>query len=469
MEGSKAGTGFLEELGSLVGTDDLVVDAEAARPWGQDWVQSLRGAPRAVVFPRRTEQLRDILQLCVRHQVAVVPSGGRTGLAGGAVAAQNELVVNLGKMSKISAVDALTQTIRVEAGAIHQNVQDAASAHGLQWPVDLASKGSCQIGGNLATNAGGLRVIRYGHARRWVQSIEVVLMTGEILELSGDLEKNNTGFELRELLIGSEGTLGIISAATLKLAPRPEKKATLLLGIESFAKALDLLEGAKRSGVALEAFEFWSAVCMENVLRHRGFKAPFAEPASFYVLIDFIEDSNESVKRVESFIAEILASGIVSDGSLAQNSQMGETFWSYRESITESLAAAGLVYKNDLALPLRRIKDFIDSFEANYVRWYGTGVEAFLFGHLGDGNLHVNILSRDRNNPAEFFANCERANDPLFSLVKSLGGSIAAEHGIGLLKKKYLHYSRSPREIEIFRAIKKSFDPTGLLNPGKIF
>lgn len=469
MEDAKSGANFLNELRSLVGAEDLIVDTEAARPWGQDWTQPPRGAPCAVVFPRRAEQVRDILQICQRHQVAVVPSGGRTGLAGGAVAAQHELVMNMAKMKKISAVDALTHTIRVEAGAVHFDVQEAAAASGLQWPIDLASKGSCQIGGNLATNAGGLRVIRYGHARRWVQSLEVVLMSGEILELSGELDKNNTGFELRELLIGSEGTLGVITAATLKLVPRAEKKATLLLSLESFNKALQLLEQAKASGVAIESFECWSSACMESVVRHRAFALPFAKSSAYYVLVDFLNESEETMKKVESFITSILESGVVADGTLAQSSQMAESFWAYREGITESLAAAGLVYKNDLALPLRQLAPFVASFEKNRAAWYGSEIESFLFGHLGDGNLHVNILSRDRQRPENFFATCEKANDPLFSLVRSLGGSIAAEHGIGLLKKKYLHYSRSAREIEIFRAIKKSFDPSGLLNPGKIF
>lgn len=460
---------FLIELQQSWSAGEWSRDPAELAAYGRDWTRMQTPDPLVLCFPSTRERVAELLKLCAKHGLPVVPSGGRTGLAGGAVAANREVVLSLDRLRDIGEPQLLTHTIRVGAGAVHQAVQEKLHAVGLFWPVDLAAKGSCQIGGNVATNAGGLRVIRYGHTRRWVQSLEVVLMNGEILELSGELEKNNTGYDLKELFIGSEGTLGVITAVTLRVCPRVERKAVLLFALENLAQVLALLTRVRQLGeLPVEAFECWTAACMESVCRHRNFSMPFASTPEFYALVEFEVRGETGAAGLEKFLTALLAEGLVTDGTLAESESAAARLWAYREGITESLAAAGLVYKNDLALPLKNLGAFTEALFAEAPGWYGSQSEIYVFGHVGDGNWHVNVLNRDRTQPAAFWQRCEKVNDSLFALIQKLGGSIAAEHGIGLLKKKYLHYSRRPEEIEIFRALKRACDPQGLLNPGKI-
>lgn len=442
--------------------------SEDREHWGRDWTRFNEPAPVAVVFPRSAKDLSELLKYCSSRGQSVVPSGGRTGLAGGAVAAGGELVVNLAKLLRISPVDPAAGTIRVEAGAITKNIQDAAREAGLYWPIDLASAGSSQIGGNIATNAGGLHVIRYGHVRRWVQSLEVVLMNGDILELNGDLDKNNTGYDMRNLFVGSEGTLGFVTAATLKLCEAPRELKTFLWALPSLAVGLEVLGELRSRSLMIHSFEVFSKNCYELVQRVRGFAKPFAEEAPYYLLFELDTFLSPSMaEAMEAWMEDFFSRSTVREGFLASSPSDARSFWAWRENITESLSMTAKVYKNDLAVPIKTMPAFARELEEMAGKWFGPE-NLFLFGHLGDGSLHVNLAKPAAMDPVEFRARCEEHNHELFALVQRHRGSIAAEHGIGLLKRDFLQYSKSPEEIALMRAVKELFDPKGLMNPGKL-
>lgn len=446
----------------------LLTEPADVAPYAKDWTNFITPNALGVALPRTTDEVSALVKVCAELNLPIVPSGGRTGLAGGAVASRRELVVSLSKLTHIGDVDTTTRTVRVGAGAVNEQVQEAVASSGLFWPVELGSKGSCTVGGNIATNAGGVRVIRYGHARQWVQSLEVVFADGTVAELNGDLEKNNTGYDLRHLVIGSEGTLALVTAATLKLAPKPKDRRTLFFGVASLESVLQLLGSAREAGWPLLAFECLTRACLESVCAGRGWRDPLGTSAPFYALIDIEETAEVSGAQLDAWIESVHSSGLILDGTLASDAAEARRLWGYREGITESLANRGLVYKNDLALPIRALGEFAAELVALAPKIY-PGCEIFYFGHIGDGNLHVNVLKPAAMDAGAFTKLCEDANRPLFSIVKRLKGSIAAEHGIGLLKKAFLDYSRSPEEIRFFRGMKRVFDPQGLLNPGKIF
>jgi FAD/FMN-containing dehydrogenase len=433
--------------------------------YGQDWTRVFAPAPSGVAFPRTTKEVSELLKLAAKHRVAIVPSGGRTGLAGGAVAMNGELVVSMDRMRKMDPVDPLAATVRVEAGAVTQAVHEHCEKSGFTWPVDFASKGSSQVGGNISTNAGGVKVIRYGLTRAWVLGLEVVLSSGEILQLNGALEKNNTGFDLRQLFIGSEGTLGIITAATLKLTRLPKKLDVMMFAVSDIAAVLKLFRETRTAPFTLSAFEFFTGACLARVMRHRKLRPPFAESASHYVLV---EAEDATAGDLETWVASLFDRRLVSDGVMAQHASEAKDLWSLRESISESLSATGLPHKNDIALPVSELEAFCAIFEGVFDKRYPNW-EICLFGHIGDGNLHVNVMKPDEMTREDFFAQTKDADRELFELVRAHHGSISAEHGIGLLKKAYLGVSRSPEEISVLRAVKHALDPLGILNPGKIF
>ncbi|HET9450627.1 MAG TPA: FAD-binding oxidoreductase, partial [Aggregicoccus sp.] len=415
-------------------------------------------------FPRTTEEVSRLLALCSAHRVAVVPSGGRTGLAGGAVAARGELVLSLQRMNRLGEVDLLGNTCRVQAGAVTEAVHQHCAAHGLTWPVDFASKGSSQVGGNIATNAGGVKVIRYGLTRQWVLGLQVVLASGEVLELNGALEKNNTGIDLRQLFIGSEGTLGVITEATLKLAPLPGPQSVFLFAVPDVAAVLRLFRDARRAPLVLSAYEFFTDRCLARVQRHRKLRSPFEAPSGCYVLM---EAEASDAGAVEAWLGSLFERGLVTDGTLAQGAAQAQELWTLREAISESLAATGLPHKNDISLPVARLEAFCGELESVFSARY-PGWEICLFGHIGDGNLHVNVMKPDDMEKAEFLSHTKASDHVMFELVKKHAGSISAEHGVGLLKKDYLPYSRSPSELQLLRTLKRALDPLGILNPGKI-
>ncbi len=463
----------LSRLTSLLGPEVLSQDAAELAEYGRDWTRVVPPAPSAVAFPRSTEQVSKLLAFCNTESVAVVPSGGRTGLAGGAMAANGEIVLSLSRMRRMDPIDRLGGTVRVQAGAVTEAVHQHCAPAGLTWPVDFASKGSSTVGGNIATNAGGVKVIRYGLTRQWVLGLEVVLASGEVLEIGGALEKNNTGLDLRQLFIGSEGTLGVVTEATLKLVQLPGATTVMLLGVADVAAVLSLFREARSAPFTVSAYEFFSQRCLDRLVAHRKLRPPIAEPCPYYVLVEAEgEGSTEAdaarlLERIEPWVAGVFESGLAKDGTLSQHGSQALDLWALREGISESLSATGLPHKNDVALPIAALDAFCSELDGVFVSRY-PGWEICLFGHVGDGNLHINVMKPDAMDRAEFFRKTKEADRDLFALVQRHHGSISAEHGIGLLKKPYLSYSRSAAEIAVMRQVKRALDPHGILNPGKI-
>jgi FAD/FMN-containing dehydrogenase len=455
--------GFLAGLAAKVGPDVLSTDPDELAEFGKDWTKVYTPAPSALARPRKVEEVSAILAAANAAGVAVVPSGGRTGLAGGAVAASGELVLSLQRMNAIGDIDFLGSTLRVGAGAITQAVHEHCAPHGLTWPVDFASKGQSQVGGNIATNAGGVKVIRYGLTRQWVLGLEVVLMDGTILQLGGGLEKNNTGTDLRQLFIGSEGTLGVITAATLKLAPLQQGLGVVLFAVSGLPGVVKLFRAARTSGLVLSAYEFFTERCLQRLLRHRKVRSPFAAPSDHYVLVE-IEGAGD---RLEEWVESVLGEELATDAVIAQNPQQQRELWTLREGISESLSGTGMPHKNDIALPVAALEAFCAELESLFTARY-PGWEICNFGHIGDGNLHVNVMKPDAMEKSDFLRQTKDADRDMFELVRRHAGSISAEHGIGLLKRDFLPYSRSEAERALMKGMKAVFDPRGLLNPGKV-
>ncbi len=454
---------FQQALRDCLSPAQVTVEPDELQTYGRDWTRVHTPAPSAVAFPRSAEEVAAVLKLCAEHDVAVVPSGGRTGLAGGAVAKDGELVLSLERMRHLGEVDELGATVRVGAGAITEAVHHHCEAKGLTWPVDFASKGSSQVGGNIATNAGGVRVIRYGLTRQWVMGLQVALPTGELLELGGALEKDNTGTDLRQLFIGSEGIYGIVTAATLKLTRVRGATSVFLFGVDDLDGVLQVFRRARRGPFVIEAFEMFTQRCMDRLERHRGLTPPI-EACSHYVLLE-VEAPDEATR--DEWLTALFEDGIVSDGTMGQDVSQAAALWQLREGISESLSATGLPHKNDVALPIARLEAFTQELERLFAEQY-PGWEICLFGHIGDGNLHVNVMKPDDMPKDVFLDKTHEADRHIFELVQGHGGSISAEHGIGLLKKPWLHYTRSEAQIALMKRMKSMFDPKGILNPGKV-
>lgn len=458
---------FLNKLKELVSSNAVLTSDEDCVSYGMDWTKT-PGKAGAVVLPSSTDQVAKILKLCTEHKVSVIPSGGRTGLAGGITATQGELSLNLSRMNKLEKVDVLGRTVRVQAGATTQALHEHCEAEGLTWPIDLASKGTSQIGGNLSTNAGGVRVIRYGMARRWVSSIQAVLMNGEVIELNQGLEKNNTGYDLLQLLVGAEGTLAVITEATLKLCALPIHSRVFLFSLESFEALRALYQKVRQGPFVLTSFEFFSHECLEKVVSKLHRKSRLQNPSHYYALIDVeMPQVAHSTELMDSWLHDLLEEQIVVDGLAADSSENQKEVWALRESITESLQMSGLVRKYDLCVPVNKCDSFLKEAKGLFDKM-SLPVELYIFGHFGDGSPHLNFLNSQDLSPEEFHKTINSYERELYPLLKAYSGSVSAEHGVGALKKNWVIYSRTPLELEIYRSIKKAFDPLGLLNPGKI-
>jgi FAD/FMN-containing dehydrogenase len=449
------------ELESVLTPEARLLKGDAALAYGSDWSSCGPGSPRFAILPGTVDDVCAVVQWARRHGVALVPSGGRTGLSGGAVASAEELVVSLGRMRRVLSVDPGQRTITVQAGATTQSVQEAAAANGLFYPVDLASRGSSQIGGNIATNAGGIRVLRYGLTRDWVASLKFVTGNGELLELNRGLVKNATGYDLRHLVVGSEGSLGIIVEATLKLCAPPPQQQVMLLAVPSMQHLTGAYECLRRAFL-LSAFEFFSNKALDRLVA-AGARRPFATPSDCYVLAEF--DRQEDA--VEAAFRELAESGFATDAILAKSNAEAAELWRLREGITESLSHHQ-PYKNDVSVRPDLVPAFVREVDELFAAQY-PAFEIIWFGHVGDGNLHISILPPAGFPKDAFVSECERVTHMLGMVLGDFGGSISAEHGIGLLKRPYLHYSRSPAEIELMRGMKRVFDPAGVMNPGKLF
>lgn len=460
---------FLSQISNQFPSDFMSRKVEDLEVYGKDWTRVYSPHASAIVFPRTTDEVARFLKLCSTHRVSVVPSGGRTGLAGGAVASQGEVVLSLSRMNRMGEVDTLAQTLTVQAGAVTEAVHHHCAPVGLTWPVDFASKGSSHVGGNIATNAGGVKVIRYGLTRHWVLGLQVVTMDGTILNLNGALEKNNTGIDLRQLFIGSEGILGVITEATLKLTRMPGDLNVFFFAVKDVPGVLKLFHEARRAPFSLMAFEFLTQNCMDSVVELRGLKPPFGGRHGAYVLMEVERPPSSGAEQIlDEWLQNLFEKDLVSDGTLAQSAREAKDLWSMREGITESLVHRGLVHKNDISLPISALEEFVEEMYQVFSHRHAD-LEIYLFGHIGDGNLHVNTMKPAAMDKERFLELCKKADQDLFTCVKKHGGSISAEHGIGLLKKSSLAFSRTPEEIAFMRGIKQVFDPQGLLNPGKIF
>ncbi len=441
---------------------DISLEPQVLETYGRDWTHLRTPAPSAVLFPRNTEQVQAIVEQATADGFALVPSGGRTGLSGGAVAADGEWVVSLEKMRAVSGVNRTESCIDVEAGVITASVQQAAEQAGLFYGVDFASAGSSQIGGNIATNAGGIRVLRYGLTRDQVLGLTAVTGAGEVLELNQGLVKNATGYDLRHLLIGSEGTLAIITAATLKLWPKPPLRDVMLLGLSDHQAVMPLFASAS-NGFKLSAFEFFSHACVEQVCAHAGIQPPLEQASNYYALLEF--DQTDETTMLNWF-EQAMDAGWIQDGVISQSNEQAQQLWAYRERISESIAPRK-PYKNDIAVRIGSVPGLLEELDELVNRHY-PDFEVLWYGHIGDGNLHLNILKPEQMPQQTFKSQCEQVNELVFAAVQKYQGSISAEHGVGLLKQPWLNFSRSPAEIELMRSIKRQFDPAGLLNPGKL-
>lgn len=443
----------------------LNTDPADLEHYGRDWTRRWTPAPLAIALPATVDEVQAIVRWANENAVALVPSGGRTGLSGGAVAAQGELVLSLERMNKELAFNRIDRLMTVQAGMPLEAVHNAAKEHDLIYPVDFAARGSCSIGGNIATNAGGIRVIRYGNTREWIAGLKVVTGAGELLELNRGLVKNSSGYDLRNLFIGSEGTLGIVVEATLKLTDPPPPTNVMLLALPSFEVLMQVF-AAFRERLRLEAFEFFTDRALRHVLAH-GAQKPLDEEYPYYVVTEFASSDEATEAAAMAAFEHGMEQGWILDGVISQSDAQAKQLWRLREGITEAVARY-TPYKNDVSVRISRMPAFLEETQQLLGEAY-PDFEVVWFGHIGDGNLHINVLKPDSWSDADFIAACEKVTKLLAETLYRFGGSISAEHGIGLVKKPYLLSTRSAEEVAVLRGIKQALDPKGLLNPGKLF
>lgn len=469
---------MISRLQQIVGADHVLVADHDTAPYLTDWRRRFIGRAIAVVRPATTEQVAHVVHECLRQHIPIVPQGGNTGLVGGSTpdTSGRAIVLSLQRMQAIREVDTRNGTMIAEAGAILQNVQEAARAAGKLFPLSLAAEGSATIGGNLSTNAGGTQVLRYGNARELCLGLEVVTANGDIWDGLRGLRKDNTGYDLRDLFIGAEGTLGIITAACLKLHPLPKAQVTALVGLASIDDALALLERAQADcGAALTAFELFNTLCLDLVEKHfPPHRSPLSGRHAQYVLIELSDHESEAhaIAQFEALLGQAFESGWIEDAAIAQSLAQSRAMWALRENISEAQAAEGKNIKHDIAVPISRIAAFVHETDTLLQRRF-PGVRMVVFGHMGDGNLHYNVSpavgSDGQCEPeAEFLARQADIYACVHDQVHAYRGSISAEHGIGRLKREENLRYKSAVEMRLMRTIKSALDPHNLLNPGKV-
>jgi len=463
---------LLDELREIVGATHVLAEGDLAA-YELDWRKRYRGRAHAVVRPGSTAEVAAIVRACVAHGVPVVTQGGNTGLVGASVpdASGTQLLLSLTRMNRVRAIDAANLTMTVDAGCVLQQVQEAAAAQGLLFPLSLAAEGSCTIGGNLATNAGGTQVLRYGNARELCLGLEVVSASGEIWNGLTGLRKDNTGYDLRHLFVGSEGTLGVITGATLKLYPQPAASGTALAAVASLTDAVALLQLAQsRLGASLTGFEVMERHALGLVRTHFPQLAQPLPPVAWTVLLEQSDSESAEHARAlfEALLETALERGLVSDAAVASSLEQAKAMWHLRESIPMAQSVQGPNIKHDIALPISAIPAFVERTDAA-LRHAFPGVRLVNFGHLGDGNLHYNVQPPDGADANAYLLEHEHAvNTLVYDAVGEFGGSISAEHGIGALKRDELALRKSPVALGLMRAIKHALDPQDLMNPGRM-
>ena len=464
---------LIDTLRGVVGPAHVLTEGDL-RAWEEDWRKRDRGKALAVVRPASTEQVAAVVKACAAAGTAIVPQGGNTGLVGGSTpdGSGTQVLLSLQRMNKVRGLDAANLTMTVEAGCVLQSLQHTAEQQGLLFPLSLAAEGSCTIGGNLGTNAGGTQVVRYGNARELCLGLEVVTAQGEVWEGLTGLRKDNTGYDLRDLFIGSEGTLGIITAATMKLYPLPAATLTAWAAVPSLEAAVALLGLAhRRLGAGLTGFEVMGKFALELTAKHfPQLRVPLYEQTPYCVLLENSDHESEMHARgqFERLLETALEAGCVTDAVVAENIAQARQLWHIRESIPLAQAEEGLNIKHDISIPVSRIPDFCREADA-LLRQAIPGVRLVNFGHLGDGNLHYNVQAPVGGDMAAFLRDYEpRVNTIVYDTVTRYDGSISAEHGVGTLKRDKLEKHKSPVALKLMRAIKQSLDPHNLLNPGRV-
>ncbi|MBP0599299.1 FAD-binding oxidoreductase [Herbaspirillum sp. LeCh32-8] len=466
-------TEFLQACRATIGAAHVLTEAADTAGYLTDQRGRFTGRAVAVLRPADTAEVAAIVTLCAQYRVPLVPQGGNTGLVLGSVPDQqgNAAVLSLRRLNRIRAVDPLNNTMTVDAGCILQHIQQEAAGAGRLFPLSLAAEGSCTIGGNLSTNAGGTGVLRYGNTRELCLGLEVVTAQGEVMSSLKGLRKDNTGYDLRDLFIGAEGTLGVITGAVLKLFPQPRAQVTALAALKSPAQALQLLSLAQgRCGPALTGFELMSDFCLQLVCKHfADQRLPFTERHAQYVLLELSDSESEEHARsiFEDVIGQALEQGVIDDAVIASSIAQSKSLWQLRENISMAQAHEGKNIKHDISVPISRIAEFIDITD-QLVQQTSPGCRMVTFGHLGDGNLHYNVSPPAGVADTEFITQQHAINVVVHDSVDRFGGSISAEHGLGALKREEITRYKSPVELGLMRAIKQALDPHQLMNPGKV-
>ena len=468
-------TALIDTLRSLIGATHVITEGDMTA-WEQDWRRRVRGKALAVVRPANTQEVAAVVKACAAAGTSIVPQGGNTGLAVGSTpdGSGTQIVLNLSRMNTVRSIDTDNLTMTVDAGCILQNLQEVAHNAGVLFPLSLAAEGSCTIGGNLGTNAGGTQVVRYGNTRELCLGLEVVTPQGEVWDGLKGLRKDNTGYDLRDLFIGSEGTLGVITGATLKLYPQPAAKLTAWAAVPSMENAVALLGMAhKKLGAGLTGFEVMGQFALSLVGKHMPqLRVPFLgdDNAPWCVLLENSDSESEQHARArfEALLETALEAGCVIDAVVAENLTQAKDLWHIRESIPLAQAEEGLNIKNDISIPISRIPAFVAHTDALLQREF-AGVRLVNFGHLGDGNLHYNVQAPAEGDPKAFLRDHEaQANHLVYEAVAEFGGSFSAEHGIGSLKADKLEKYQSPVALTMMRAIKQALDPQAIMNPGRV-
>jgi len=462
----------LERIKAVVGRKGWVDDPRQQEPYLTEARRLWRGTTRLAVRPASTLEVAEVVRICAEARLPIVPQGGNTGLVGGSVPSEDghNIVLALGRMNRIRAIDTVNFTMTVEAGCILARLQQAAAEVDRLFPLSLGAAGSCQIGGNLSTNAGGIAVLRYGNARELALGLEVVLPDGQIWDGARGLRKDNTGYDLKQLFIGGEGTLGVITAATVKLFPKPREIETAFLGLTRVEDIMALFARARAATAdQLTAFELIPLAALDLALAHiAGTIDPLAERQPWYVLLEMSSSQTDSGLRglLERLLESALEEGLIADGVIAESGAHAKELWRIREAIVEAQDYSGSI-KHDVSVPVSRVAEFIIRASAAVTERL-PGIRPMAFGHVGDGNIHFNLTQPDGADTAAYLARWQEFNDIVHGIVHELHGSISAEHGVGRLKREEITHYKSPVEIELMRRIKCALDPHNIMNPGKV-
>jgi FAD/FMN-containing dehydrogenase len=463
---------LVEQLRAIVGERGLVEASETA-PYEVDWRDAYHGRAAAVVRPATTDEVSRVVAYLAAERIPMVPQGGNTSLCGASVpdGSGTQVIVNLSRMNRVREIDAANNTMTVEAGCVLESLQQIAEAHNRLFPLSLGAQGSCEIGGNLSTNAGGTGVLRYGNTRELVLGLEVVLPDGRVWDGLRGLRKDNTGYDLKQLFVGAEGTLGIITAAVLKLFPLPRSYATAIVAVDDPKSSVELLSLLRaRCGERITGFELMSRICLDLVLKHiPGSREPLPQKHPWHVLVE-LSDSTEG-PALDALLQDTLEAavevGLLRDAAIASSETQRADFWKLRENVSEAQKLDGVSIKHDVSVPVSRVPELIERATVELERKF-PDIRIVAFGHVGDGNIHYNCSKSERDEASSFAHLAPDVNHVVYEVVRSLGGSISAEHGLGVLKRDEIRLYKSELELDLMRSIKRSLDPHGLMNPGKV-